>query len=113
MAFSNIEYQAFYYEVDRFVESVRPPKHIRNEHDIVYTISGQTIDIGELRPKGQGLPGDKIFRPLARIKYVRKEDAWSIYWMRRDMKWQLHDVKLSLTDALKTIKVDHDGCFFG
>ncbi|PKH21452.1 hypothetical protein CIG19_16790 [Enterobacterales bacterium CwR94] len=113
MAFSDIEYQAVKQDVERFVESIRPPKNVRNELDIVYTISGYTIDIGEIRPKWQGMPGDKIFNPSARIKYVRSINRWKIYWMRRDMKWHLYSTEISLTEALEVVRVDPDCCFFG
>ncbi|EHW3394849.1 hypothetical protein ABGB90_005050, partial [Escherichia coli] len=54
MAFTDLEYQAVKKEVHQFIESIRPPEHIRNELDIVYSINDQTIDIGEQRPVWQG-----------------------------------------------------------
>ncbi len=54
MAFNDLEYQAVKKEVHQFIESIRPPEHIRNELDIVYSINDQTIDIGEQRPVWQG-----------------------------------------------------------
>ncbi|ENC3121100.1 hypothetical protein ABJU35_004472, partial [Escherichia coli] len=54
MAFTDLEYQAVKKEVNQFIESIRPPEHIRNELDIVYSINDQTIDIGEQRPVWQG-----------------------------------------------------------
>lgn len=53
MAFTDLEYQAVKKEVHQFIESIRPPEHIRNELDIVYSINDQTIDIGEQRPVWQ------------------------------------------------------------
>ncbi|EKH9141988.1 hypothetical protein PAN28_005445, partial [Escherichia coli] len=58
MAFTDLEYQAVKKEVHQFIESIRPPEHIRNELDIVYSINDQTIDIGEQRPVWQGNPGE-------------------------------------------------------
>lgn len=53
MAFTDLEYQAVKKEVHQFIESIRPPEHIRNELDIVYSINDQTIDIGERAPCGR------------------------------------------------------------
>ena len=101
MAFTDLEYQAVKKEVHQFIESIRPPEHIRNELDIVYSINDQTIDIGEQRPVWQGNPGETNILPSA------------IYWMRKDMKWHQYSTELSLTDALELVRADPDCCFFG
>ncbi|EBP0013215.1 DUF3024 domain-containing protein [Salmonella enterica] len=113
MAFNDLEFHAVNEEVKRFVDSIRPPAHIRNELDIVYTITDQTIDIGQQRPVWQGKPGETHILPSARIKYIRSLDRWKIYWMRKDMKWHLYSIELSLADALEVFRVDPDCCFFG
>ncbi|MCE2004071.1 DUF3024 domain-containing protein [Enterobacter asburiae] len=113
MAFTDLEYQAVKKEVQQFVNSIMPPENVRHELDIVYSISEQTIDIGEQRPVWQGKPGEKNVLPSARIKYIRSLDRWKIYWMRKDMKWHLYSTELSLTDALEVVRVDPDFCFFG
>ncbi|EET4456608.1 DUF3024 domain-containing protein [Escherichia coli] len=113
MAFTDLEYQAVKKEVHQFIESIRPPEHIRNELDIVYSINDQTIDIGEQRPVWQGNPGETNILPSARIKYIRSLDRWKIYWMRKDMKWHQYSTELSLTDALELVRADPDCSFFG
>lgn len=113
MAFTDLEYQAVKKEVHQFIESIRPPEHIRNELDMVYSINDQTIDIGEQRPVWQGKPDETNVLPSARIKYIRSLDRWKIYWMRKDMKWHLYSTELSLADALKVVMADPDCCFFG
>lgn len=113
MAFNDLEFHAVNKEVKRFVQSIRPPAHLRNELDVVYSINGQTIDIGQLRPVWQGEPGETYTLPSARIKYIRSFDRWKIYWMRKDMEWHLYSMELSLSDALEVVRVDPDGCFFG
>ncbi|EIN5608930.1 DUF3024 domain-containing protein [Salmonella enterica] len=113
MAFTDLEYQAVKKEVHQFIESIRPPEHIRNELDIVYSINDQTIDIGEQRPVWQGKPGETSDLPSARIKYIRSLDRWKIYWMRKDMRWHLYDTAETLTEALEVVMVDQDCCFFG
>lgn len=113
MAFTDIEYQAVSKEVTAFIESIRPPAHIRNELDIVFSISDQTIDIGEQRPVWQGSAGETNIIPSTRIKYVRGINRWKIYWMRKDMRWHLYDTAETLTEALEVVRVDPDCCFFG
>lgn len=113
MAFTDLEYQAVNKEVQQFVDSIRPPESVRHELDIVYSINDQTIDIGEQRPVWQGKPGETSALPSARIKYIRSLDRWKIYWMRKDMKWHLYSVELTLAEALEVIRVDPDCCFFG
>lgn len=113
MAFNNIEFNAIKMEVKQFVESIRPPVHISSELDIVYSISDQTVDIGQLRPVWRGEPGETHILPNVRIRYVRSQDRWKLYWMRKDLKWHLYSTELSLTDALELVRADPDYCFFG
>ena len=113
MAFNDLEYHAVNKEVKLYVDSVRPPEHIRPELDIVYSITDQTIDIGQLRPVWRGEPGETHILPSARIKYIRSLNRWKLYWMRQDMKWHLYSTELSLTDALEVVRIGPDGCFFG
>jgi len=113
MAFNDLEFQAVNKEVKLFVDSIRPPSHIRPELDIVYSINEQTIDIGQLRPVWRGEPGETHILPNARIKYFRSLDRWKLYWMRKDLKWHLYSTELSLTDALELVRADPNYCFFG
>lgn len=113
MAFNDLEYHAVKKEVDQFIESIRPPEHVRSELDIVFNITDQDIDIGELRPVWHGSPGEKSIHPSVRIKYVRTGSTWKLYWMRSDMKWHLYDEVKTLTEALEVVRADPDCCFFG
>lgn len=113
MAFNDIEFNAIKKEVKQFVESIRPPVHIRSKLDIVYSISDQTVEIGQLRPVWRGEPGETHILPNVRIRYVRSQERWKLYWMRKDLKWHLYSTELSLTDALELVRADPDYCFFG
>ncbi|WP_368301346.1 DUF3024 domain-containing protein [Kluyvera sichuanensis] len=113
MAFNDLEYHAVNKEVKLFVDSIRPPAHIRNELDIVYSINDQTIDIGEQRPVWQGAPGETHILPSVRIRYFKTSRQWKLYWMRKDMRWHLYDTAETLTEALEVVRVDPDCCFFG
>ncbi|HDL6962266.1 TPA: DUF3024 domain-containing protein [Yersinia enterocolitica] len=113
MAFNDLEYHVVKKEVAVFIESIRPPAHIRNELDIVFTIDDQTIEIGEQRPVWRGEPGEVSVLTSAKITYVRTQKAWNLYWMRADMKWHLYESVKTLADALKIVEEDANGCFFG
>lgn len=112
MAFNDLEFHAVNREVKQFVDSIRPPEHLRNELDIVYHISDQTIEIGEQRQAWRSYPGDTHYFPSAKIKYNRALDKWQLYWMRRDLKWYKYSVEDNLSDALAVVRADPDYCFW-
>ena len=57
--------------VGQYIESRRPPVHIRNEHDHAYRIKGQSVEIFEIRPAWRE-PETKIESPVAKETYVKK-----------------------------------------
>jgi hypothetical protein len=115
MAFTEPERQ----EIDKilhvFMEKRRPPVELRSEVDFQCRISGQSIQIVEIRPRWQA-PGEFTEMGCAKLTYVRSLALWKIYWMRRDLKW--HSYKPvsqvgTLEKALAVIDEDRYGCFFG
>lgn len=113
MAFNDLEYHAVKKEVAAFVESIRPPMHVRNELDIIFTIDDQSIEIGEQRPVWRGDSGEVSILKSAKITYVRTRKSWNLYWMRANDKWELYQTAHTLRDALEMVRVDAYGCFFG
>ncbi|MFU9135599.1 DUF3024 domain-containing protein [Erwinia tasmaniensis] len=113
MAFNDLEYHAVKKKVDAFVSSIRPPEHVRNELDILYTIKDQTIAISEERPVWQGEPGERCKLESAKITYLRTQKKWKLYWMRGTLKWELYQETATLQEALDMVKEDVHGCFFG
>lgn len=113
MAFNDLEFHAVNKEVASFVESIRPPEHVRNELDIVFTIDDQSIEIGEQRPVWRGEPGEFSVLTSAKITYVRTQKVWNLYWMRASEKWELYQTADTLSDALGMVRIDAHGCFFG
>lgn len=98
-----------------FMKRRRPPEHIRNMLDYGYTVEGQTIDILEIRPV-HNLPQTMIHGPIARIRFLRNQGHWKLYWMRADMKWHSYPpdpVHATLESALAAIEKDSCCCFFG
>ncbi|ANS41637.1 DUF3024 domain-containing protein [Serratia inhibens] len=113
MAFNDLEFHAVKKEVEAFVESRRPPVHIRPELDITYKINNQTIGILEVRPQWNGESGEMMEHPVAKITYVRSQKAWNVYWMRASLKWELYEKAKTLGNALEIVRTDQHGCFFG
>ena len=97
------------------MDQKRPPEHIRPELDIGYAVVGQTVDIYEIRPDWQDKSATR-HTPVARVKYVRVQDEWRLYWMRKDLKWHSYEpspTHKSLMTALAAVNSDDHCCFFG
>ena len=115
MAFSELERTANLKSLRWFLDVTRPPEEIRPQLDIGYAVVGQTVDVFEIRPDWKDATTTR-HTPVARVKYVRTKQHWVLYWMRADLKWhsyQLGDEHRTLMSALKTVKSDPHGCFFG
>ena len=101
--------------VESFVESRRPPQHIRSELDTCYRITGQSFEIFEIRPRWRQ-PEEIQEISVAKATYVKSRKVWKLYWMRADLKWHrytpLPDTK-SLQHVLKEIGEDPYCCFWG
>lgn len=115
MAFNDIERATNQKAIDWFLERRRPPVHIRPELDIGIELKGQTVDIFEIRPDWQD---EKAIMqtPVARMRFVRTEKLWKLYWMRRDLKWHAYEpshAHKTLLSALKVVDTDALCCFFG
>lgn len=115
MAFNDLELQTVRWRVNAYVQARRPPKHLRDQVDLAFRIKGQSVEIFELRPAWRK-PGATIEIAVAKSTYVRTQDVWRIYWMRRDLKWHTyapHPEARSVNEFLEVVEADDYGCFFG
>jgi hypothetical protein len=115
MAFTDTERASNLSSLKWFLGERRPPEYIRPQLDIGYAITGQTVDIFEIRPDWQDQNVIR-HRPVARIKYVKSQNEWRLYWMRKDLKWHSYEpsaARKSLMAALAVINTDAHCCFFG
>lgn len=115
MAFSELELKRHERELTRFMERRRPPVHVRPELDLGYRCTGQSVEIFEIRPDWRDRTS-KGETPVAKATYVRSQDHWRVFWMRRDLKWhayQPNDPVRSLGEFLAVVDRDDHGCFFG
>lgn len=113
MAFNDLEFHAIKKEVEAFVESTRPPQHLRGQVDNAYRIDDQTVKLFQVRPTWQGQLGDITELPTAKITYDRTQKDWKLYWQRANLKWELYKTTKTLGDALELVRTDPHGCFFG
>ena len=101
--------------VGQYVESRRPAAHMRSQLDISFRITGQSVEIVEIRPEWND-PSRKTETPVAKATYVKSQKLWKLYWMRADGKWHVIEPlpsSASLEKILETIEQDPHGCFWG
>jgi hypothetical protein len=115
MTLSQFELKKCEKSLSDFLERRRPPVHIRPELDIAYRISGQSVEIFEVRPDWQD-PTQKMESPVAKATYVRTKNRWNVYWMRQDLKWHGYEPNpevRTLEAFLHVVDRDEYCCFFG
>ncbi len=115
MALSEFERKKIEVEVGRFVETHRPPENIRHQLDIGFRIENQSVLFFEIRPRWDK-PDEKMESPVAKATYGKTERVWKVYWMRSDLKWHRYDPDPQvshLSDFLKLVDEDKNGCFWG
>jgi hypothetical protein len=115
MSFSELEKRHCEKLVAAFVQKRRPPPHIRAKVDLAFRISGQSIEIFEIRP----LLLDESRRhecPIAKATYNKSKLVWTIFWMRANAKWYRYppDPEVaSVEEFLDVVQKDDHNCFFG
>lgn len=116
MALSELEAARVRKAMDSFLERHRPPPHIRPKLDIAYRISGQCIEIFEIRPVWRGPAGGKHEGRVAKATFVRSRGVWRVFWQRRDLKWHSYEpipeVK-TVEEFVSVVTQDAHACFFG
>ena len=101
--------------VGAYIERRRPPPHIRRELDLGYRISGQSIEIFEIRPVWKE-PQEKVECAVAKATFVRTQGVWKVFWQRADLKWHSYEPVpevSELSEFLATVEEDKHSCFWG
>ena len=115
MAFSELEMKRCERDIARFMGRRRPPPHIRPQLDLGYRITGQSIELFEIRPHWDQ-KFEKLETPVAKATFVRTQNIWRIYWMRKDLRWHAYEPSSearSLEEFLAVVDRDEYCCFFG
>lgn len=113
MALDDLERKRVEKAVNAFLERRRPPPPVRPQLDLGYRISGQSVELFEVRPRWDK-PDERTERAFAKATYVRTMDLWKVYWVRADLKWHAYQPD-PVADDIKGFLavVDRDGCFWG
>lgn len=116
MALTELETARVRKAVGAFVERRRPPPHLRQEVDLTFRVSGQSVEILEVRRAHGGSPGEKFEVPVAKATYVRSARRWRVFWLRQDMKWHSYKpvpVVDTIDEFVTLVHEDRNDCFFG
>jgi hypothetical protein len=100
--------------IDDFIQARRPPPALRNQVDLGFKVEDQSIVIYERRSHWKN-EGQFIESLVAKATYVRKQDAWKIYWLRQDLKWHSYESLPEVNkieDFLAELALDPNGCFW-
>lgn len=115
MPFNDLEKKRIENALDKFLAKRRPAPHIRKELDIGYCLTGQSVELVEIRPQWDD-PTIIRDRPFAKATYVRTQDCWKVFWMRATLKWQGYEPNAtvaSIDEFLAVVDRDQYGCFWG
>lgn len=115
MAISEFQIKKCEKEIEAFMKVRRPPGHIRNELDLGYRITDQSVELFEIRPQWRD-PSQKIETPVAKATFVKAQGCWKVFWQRADLKWHGYEPAPkveSLTEFLNIVAEDKHACFFG
>ncbi|MFP4161300.1 MAG: DUF3024 domain-containing protein [Ectothiorhodospira sp.] len=115
MALSEFETKQIERAVAGFMERRRPPEHIRPKLDIGHRVTGQSLELFEVRPRWDN-PSEQMEHAIAKATYVKRSETWKVYWQRADLKWhryEPHPEAQSVEEFLAVVDEDKYGCFFG
>ena len=99
MAFPEIEMARVRKAMHTFMGMRRPSPHIRPKLDTGFRVSGQSVEIFEIRARWRGPPDEKHESPVAKATYVRARGIWRVFWQRRDLRWHIYE----LTPEVKSV----------
>jgi Protein of unknown function (DUF3024) len=98
-----------------FLKEHRPPPHVRSKLDFGFRITGQSVELFEIRPQWDK-PSVKREHPFAKATYVKTTGTWKVFWQRADLKWHGYEPAPqvgSIEQFLAIVGADEYSCFFG
>jgi hypothetical protein len=115
MALNDIERKRVENAVAAFIQKRRPAPHVRPKLDYGFRVSGQSVELFEVRPR-YDRPEVKRESSFAKATFVRNRGVWRVYWMRSDLKWHSYQPVpevSAIDDFLAVVQKDEYACFFG
>jgi hypothetical protein len=77
--------------MDALMQQRRPRPHVRQKLDLGFRVTGQSVEIYEIRPVWRGPADERCESAVAKATYVRARGVWREFWRRRDLKWHGHE----------------------
>jgi hypothetical protein len=114
MAFNDLELK----KIEKIISEKfrnRVPSEIQNQLRNEIRIEGHTVIISEVRPRWDK-PDEWLPLDFAKLRYIRSQNIWKLYWKRASGKWELYQPKgedKDLKILADVIDQDRFGCFFG
>jgi len=115
MALTELEHKRIERAVAQFIDRRRPPPHIRPKLDLGFRVSGQSVEIFEIRPRWNK-PSEKVEEAVAKATFVKSTGKWKVFWMRADLKWHRYapvPQLRSIEHFFELVEEDAHSCFFG
>jgi hypothetical protein len=95
----------------------RVPEQVRDQIRLEVDVTDRTITILECRPPWRADMGDEWTRfPVARLRYTKSRDEWSLYWRDRNSDFHAYDLiepSPNIEDLLDEIGSDPTAIFWG
>lgn len=70
-------------------------------------MTGQSVEIFEIRPVWRGDPGGTREHPVAKATYVKSRGIWRVLWQRADLKWHCYEPKAEVSKELLEVLSEH------
>lgn len=100
--------------LEEFCEQ-RTPLVVRDQVALQFRIEGQSIILYERRPHFQD-PREWVENLVAKFRYWKQRDEWSLYWRDRNAKWHLFEPLESAKELqvlIDEVARDRTAIFFG
>lgn len=86
------------------------PEHVRDQVRFEMDVAGRSLTILECRPPWRGDFGPEWTRfPIARLRYTKARNEWSLYWRDRNLRFHEYDlIRPSRHVDLLLAEIDRD-----
>ena len=116
MALSEFEMARVQRAMAALMKQRRPPPHRRQKLDLGFRVTGQSVEVFEIRPAWRGPADVKHESAVAKATFVRTRGVWRVFRQRRDLKWHGYEPRPevnSIDEFASLVAEDAHACFFG
>lgn len=115
MAFSELDLARIHKTVGAMVNRRQPPAAMQDQLRLELEIDGHRVRVWTVRPRWNE-PTQITRSAVAQFTYTATTRRWTLYWMRRDLKWHAWPTNENITDLATLVRIvdeDVDGAFWG